>query len=51
MEINRQVGFDEILLREGFESYTDKSQLEKNRTFKPFEAFFNYMAEKIDSIE
>lgn len=48
--MNRQVGFDEILIREGFESYTNKSQLDKNKTYKPFELFFKHMVDNLDSI-
>jgi hypothetical protein len=51
LELNRQVGIDEILIREGFEIYPKKADLEKGRNFPSTEAFFRYMVDHLDTIE
>ena len=54
LELNKSIKIDEILIREGFESYPQKAELEKNdknRIFNQYNNFFKYMVDDLDSIE
>ena len=53
LELNKSIKIDEILIREGFESYPHKAELEKNdknRIFNQYNSFFKYIVENLDSI-
>ena len=54
LELNKSIKIDEILIREGFESYPQKAELEKNdnkRIFNQYSSFFRYMVDNLDIIE
>ncbi len=51
LEVNKSIGFDEILIREGYETYPNKKQLEAKKQEQKYLSFFKYMKENLDSIE
>ena len=51
LQVNKAIGFDEILIREGYETYPNKKQIEAKKQEEKYLAFFKYMKENLDNIE